>query len=103
MYADLLSRALGKERATDRSNDLLMADLVQSRARLQAAEDTATTPADEVLARELSYDGALIALCRSLDVPATTPTRFASPIQERARLERELADRGIVVDSALRA
>ncbi len=44
----------------------------------------------EALARELSYDGALIRLCESLDVP-TTPDRFANPVRERARLERELA------------
>jgi hypothetical protein len=96
MYADLLSRALGKERAVHRSNDLLLADLVRSRARLRA-EDTATTPADEALARELSYDGALLRLCESLDVPAT-PSRFVNPEQERARLERELAERGVAID-----
>jgi len=47
------------------------------------------TPVVEALARELSYDGALIRLCESLDV-ATTPDRFANPVRERARLEREL-------------
>ncbi len=57
MYADLLTRALGKGEEGHRSNDLLMADLVHSRARLQAT-DGGTTVA-EALVRELSYDGAL--------------------------------------------
>ncbi len=94
MYADLLTQALGKDRAGHRSDDLLLADLRRSRARLRA-EDTAATPADEALARELSYDGALLRLCESLDVPAATPERFVNPEQERARLERELAERGV--------
>src|ERR1700722_1512802 len=93
MYADLLTRALGKERAGHRSNDLLLADLRRSRARLRA-EDTAATPADEALARELSYDGALLRLCEFLDVPAVTPDRFVNPERERARLEREPLERG---------
>jgi hypothetical protein len=96
MYSDLLTRALGKERAVHRSNDLLLADLVRSRARLRA-EDTAVTPADEALARELTYDGALLRLCESLDVPAATPAGFTNPKQERARLERELVERGVTL------
>jgi hypothetical protein len=48
----------------------------------------------ETLARELSYDGALIQLCLALDVRAT-PAWFDSPGPERARLERALAHRGI--------
>ena len=81
-----------------RSNDLCWPTSSRSRARLRA-EDTATTPADEVLARELSYDGALLRLCESLDVPAATPSRFVNPEQERARLERELVDRGVTIDA----
>ena len=68
------------------------ADLVGSRARLRATG--VATPVAEALARELSYDGALIRLCAALDVRAT-PAWFDSPERERARLERELAHRGI--------
>ena len=92
MYRDLLMRALGQDGDERRSDDLLLADLVDSRARLEATG--AAAPVAEALARELSYDGALIRLCACLDV-RTTPAWFDSPERERARLERELAHRGI--------
>ena len=78
--------------------DLLLADLVHSRARLRATDGRLTAPVAEALARELSYDEALIRLCESLRVP-TTPERFAHPVGERARLERELAARGVTISS----
>jgi hypothetical protein len=92
MYRDLLMQALGEGEEVKRSNDLLLADLVDGRARLHATGGAA--PVAEALARELSYDGALIRLCTSLDIRAT-PAWFDSPERERARLERELAHRGI--------
>ena len=92
MYRDLLIRALGKGGDEKRPDDLLLADLVDSRAQLHATDVAA--PVAEALARELSYDGALIRLCVALDVRAT-PVWFDSPGPERARLERELARRGI--------
>ena len=94
MYVDLLTRALGRGEEEHRSEDLLLSDLAHSRARLQATEGDPRTPVAEALAREVSYDGALIRLCASLEVP-TTPARFANPVRERARLERELAARGV--------
>lgn len=94
MYSELLSRALDKGEAWHRSDDLLLADLVDSRVRLYAAGPAA--PVAEALARELSYDGALIRLCASLEVRAT-PEWFESPQRERARLERELLRRGILL------
>jgi hypothetical protein len=93
MYVDLLTEALGTDEAP-RSCDLLLAELVESRSRLRAAESHSSTPAAEALARELSYDGALIRLCTSFEVPAT-PTGFKNPPEERARLEQMLADRGV--------
>jgi hypothetical protein len=92
MYRDLLVQVLGDGGETSRADDLLLADLVDSRARLHATG--AAAPVAEALARELSYDGALIRLCVCLDVQAT-PVWFDSPERERARLERELAHRGI--------
>jgi len=92
MYRDLLTQALGEGEEGRRSHDLLLADLVDSRARLVATGAAAAVA--EALAREVSYDGALIRLCVSLNVRAT-PAWFDSPERERARLERELARRGI--------
>jgi len=96
MYRDLLTRALGKDEEEHRSGDLLLADLVESRARLCVTGGAA--PVAEALARELSYDGALIRLCASLDVRAT-PEWYESPQRERARLEHELLRRGILLPS----
>jgi hypothetical protein len=92
MYRDLLTQALGDGGEKGRTDDRLLADLVDSRARLLATGPAA--PVAEALARELSYDGALIRLCVCLDVRAT-PVWFDCPQRERARLERELAHRGI--------
>jgi hypothetical protein len=94
MYVDLLTRALGKGEEGHRSADLLLSDLVHSRARLQATEADRRTPVVEALAREVSYDGALIRLCASLHV-STGPDLFECPRRERARLERELLARGL--------
>jgi hypothetical protein len=94
MYSELLSRALDKGEEQHRSDDLLLAELVDSWVRLHAAGREA--PVAEALARELSYDGALIRLCESLEVRAT-PEWFESPRRERARLERELLRRGILL------
>jgi hypothetical protein len=96
MYVDLLTRALGTDEAGSRSGDLLLADLVESRARLTALRGESATSTAESLARELSYDGALIRMCASVSVPAS-PARFANPHSERSRLERELESRGIVL------
>lgn len=94
MYRDLLTQALGKGEEGRRSEDLLLADLVESRARLHATG--AAAPVAEALARELSYDGALIRLCAAVKVRAT-PEWYESPERERARLERELSRRGILL------
>ena len=102
MYVDLLTRALGKGEEGHRSDDLLLADLVHSRARLRATEGDSRIPVAEALARELSYDGALIRLCALLDVP-TGPASFANPVRERARLERELTARGLELSTELQA
>ena len=63
MYVDLLTRALGTDEAGSRSNDLLLADLVDSRVRLRGVNGGSTSSAAESLARELFY---------------TVPSSFAS-------------------------
>jgi hypothetical protein len=102
MYVDLLTRALGKREEEHRSDDLLLADVTWSRARLRGADEALTTSVAEALARELSYDGALVRLCAALDV-ATTPAGFANPPRERSRLERELSERGIELEPELQS
>jgi hypothetical protein len=99
MYVDLLARALDDRNLAvgPGSYDALLADLVNSWGQLLACEIRGTPSAAEALARELSYDGALIRFCHALHVP-TEPARFARPSQERARLERALAERGVTVD-----
>ena len=92
MYVDLLTRALGRGEEGQGSDDLLLADLVHARARLRATGGG--IPVAEALARELSYDAALIRLCESSRVP-TGPTYFTHPVRERARLEHELTARGV--------
>ncbi len=94
MYRDLLTRALDTSGDAHRSDDRLLAELVDSKAKLRGSIRDA--PVAEALARELTYDGALIRLCASLDVRAA-PYWFDCPRQERARLEGELARRGIVL------
>jgi hypothetical protein len=96
MYVDLLTRALGNDETEARSEDLLLADVVSSRARLRAAKDDLATSAAESLARELAYDGALIRLCVAMAVPAT-PAWYFNPSSERTRLEQELVDRGVAL------
>ena len=78
MYADLLTRALGKEAPCTGRTTCCWPTSSRPGPGF-GAEDTATTPADEVLARELSYDGALLRLCESLDVPAATPCTVRQP------------------------
>jgi hypothetical protein len=97
MYTDLLTRALGENEEEHRSEDLLLADLVETRARLRVTGGA--TPVAEALARELTYDSALIRLCTALHVRAT-PEWFECPERERARLEHELLRRGILLPSA---
>jgi hypothetical protein len=79
MFADLLTRALGKGEEEGRSSDLLLADLVHSRARLHAT--SGETPVAQALARELTYDGALIRLCTSgLGGTFNRPGRLLQPV-----------------------
>jgi hypothetical protein len=100
MYVDLLTRALGTDEASIKSNDSLLADLVDSRARLRGTGGGSGSSAAESLARELTYDGALIRMCEALSVPASA-SRFSNPTQERQRLELELTTLGVaLLDSA---
>jgi hypothetical protein len=97
MYVDLLTRALGTDEADSKSHDLLLAELVDSRARLAVSDGGSRTSATESLAREIAYDGALIRLCEAMSVPASAD-RFTNPNSERHRLEDELRSLGVSFD-----
>jgi hypothetical protein len=87
MYVDLLTWALGKDEDGHRSNDVLIADLVHSRARLHEEEGTRTIPLAEALGPGASYDGALRAEPKStlhptkpiVDPPRRTARRSLGP------------------------
>jgi hypothetical protein len=93
MYVDILSSAL--DGWIDELNGIALVDYVLDRR----AEMLNTGPhngdtAYSSLAADVAYDRALIKLCE-VNYVAVTPTGFAFPLQERTRLERELATAGI--------
>jgi hypothetical protein len=100
MYADLLMRALGdSEKGVGTYDyDSMLGDLAESRTRLRAPAAHPAMTAAEALARELSYDGALVRLCDLFDVVVSFAAFGEDPLGERARLERELYDRGVPLD-----
>jgi hypothetical protein len=69
-------------------------------ARHTPAADPDAVPV--VLAREISYDVALLELAEVLGVE-TDPSRFEQPRHERARLERLFSDLGIKLGPLPRA
>jgi len=93
MYVDILSSAL--DSWIDELTGFALVDYVLDRR----AEMLRTGPhngytAYSSLAADVAYDRALIKLCE-LNYVTVTPTSFAFPSRERARLERELAAAGI--------
>jgi len=101
LYSDLLDAALQEREQSegDPSSGEALARLVQYRHevvwRQQPASDRAlTTPA---LADQMAYDVALIRYARSLGIDCD-PEGFGSPRDERQRLERVLASRGIPLE-----
>jgi hypothetical protein len=99
MYTHLLDAAFGQRgpvlvRPTEDS----ALDTVR-RCRRELARDTPATDPDAVpvvLAREISYDVALLELAEVLGVE-TDPSRFERPPHERARLEQLFLDLGIAL------
>jgi hypothetical protein len=95
MYADLLAASLPQPIAPgEQVSELgaLLALLLAARIRLGERRSGAGAEGD--LATNIEYDLALLRLCaaRGVDVD---PGRFDRPGEERARLERELALRGM--------
>ena len=69
----------------------LLAHLIECRGRLEVGTDSA---AADAVARELSYDLALVRLCRHLGIQEVT-AGYAQPLHERRRLEDQLRAAGL--------
>jgi hypothetical protein len=97
IYTQLLDTALGQIPSTEEelTPGEALTELFRCRTVLGAGlARTGSNWAPAAVANELAYDIALIELARSLGV-ACDVSRFDRPGHERARLERELAARGI--------
>ncbi len=98
IYAGLLDHILDQV-PPGRSSGEELAELLRCRKRLvgEGARPTGSEGASSALAEQLSYDAALIVLARRHDIECSSQ-RFGQPIEERVRLERALAARGICLD-----
>jgi hypothetical protein len=96
IYAQLVSRALDGDASRARTAGEAFAELVRCRTRLEEGIVGRTAPgwASAAVADQLAYDVALISLARRHDIECS-PLRFEHPRQERHRLERGLASRGV--------
>jgi hypothetical protein len=102
MYTHLLDAAYGQRAPVPGSPTEHSALSAVRRCRGELARDT-PFPSDPeavpaVLAREISYDVALLELAELLGIE-TDPSRFEQPWQERARLEQVLRNQGIALRS----
>lgn len=96
MYADLLAASCDQPMVSaDEHRDvgLLLARAIASRRGLSTPPGSGAGPEGN-LAANIDYDLALLRLCLARGIDAD-PRRFDRPIEERGRLEAELAKRGI--------
>jgi hypothetical protein len=93
MYADLLSSAL-VGRLEQLSGDALVGYALICRANMLASGPCRGNSAYAALATEIAYDRALLKLCAANDI-AVVAADFSHPVEERHRLEVELADAGL--------
>jgi hypothetical protein len=95
MYSELLSGVCVEvdPLPLPSSRDDLVVILLQCRRRLQA-HDAESGHMTEDLALELDHDRMLLRLCTALGIESD-PSRFASPLAERGRLEDLLRDAGV--------
>ncbi len=101
MYTHLLGVARGQRGSggPDTATPDALAEARRCREELKAGLPPGLDPdaVPVVLALEIGYDVALIELATALGV-TTDPSRFEQPERERARLEKELAARGVKLD-----
>jgi hypothetical protein len=94
MYVHLLSAALKSDEPRAGAPGELLAVARTRRDQMLASAGHIRPSAERSLAYDVNYDAALIALCAVTGIDAT-PALFGQPKEERARLERALADAGL--------
>ena len=93
MYADLLTNALASWDG-ELSAGALFDHVLASRIEMLSATPSPGDDAYLTLAKEITYDRALIKLCATHGIDARA-VDFAHPSEERSRLERTLTDHGV--------
>jgi hypothetical protein len=93
IYADLLTSALASWQG-EFSGGVLFDHVIACRIEMLNSAPTPGENAYLTLARDISYDRALIKLCVKNGIDARA-VDFAHPSEERSRLERALADHDI--------
>jgi hypothetical protein len=103
MYTQLLTAALGQHppaEADTEAEQRALDEVLHSRAELEKGvppgTDGDTVP--RLLALQVAYDVALIALAWAVDID-TGPHRFDLPELERARLEQALGELGFALEA----
>jgi hypothetical protein len=95
MYVQLLSAVLSAVLVSDATEATTPGELLslarQRRQQMLTSADHASSSAERDLAYDVDYDCALIRLCLAVGIPATSAS-FGRPRDERARLERALAE-----------
>src|ERR1700689_2701654 len=94
MYVHLLSAAVNSDEPRASAPRELLAVARTRRDQMLASAGHIRPSAERSLAYDVNYDAALIALCAVMGIDAT-PAFFGRPKEERARLERALADAGL--------
>ena len=92
MYVDLLSSALDAwvEQLDDEE---LITYTLERRTEMLQTNTQSSTDVYEVIATEITYDCALIMLCKRYDIEVDV-LNFRFPREERASIERQLAAQG---------
>lgn len=92
IYSELLEAVMDSEGDSESlTTGELLALLIESRSCLDAGTDGG---AADAVARELSYDLALVRLCRHLGIKEVT-ARYDQPLHERKHLEEQLCAAGL--------
>jgi hypothetical protein len=94
MYVHLLSAALTSQEPRAGPPGELLAVARTRREQMLSSTSHNHPSAERSLAYDVNYDAALIGLCGVMGIDAT-PASFGQPREERARLERALADAGL--------
>jgi hypothetical protein len=94
MYVQLLAAAFTADRSEMPGRGELLSRARTCRGKMLRSTLHAPASVERYLARDVTYDCALIRLCVAVGIPAT-PASFSQPLDERARLEHALAEAGV--------